>query len=92
MGFTFSRAMLLALFHFVVTRPNGRVRLNSWHKHCKYLYCFFFQGADLVPEPAVTIAAFKAMRRLNEFPMTIRWLECIRASITRSHQNLFKSI
>ena len=37
-------------------------------------------GHDLVPEPKILIAAFKACRRLNDTAMAIRILEAVKVS------------
>ncbi|KYM93207.1 Cytochrome c oxidase subunit 5A, mitochondrial [Atta colombica] len=35
-------------------------------------------GMDLVPEPKIICAALKACRRLNDFALAVRFIECIR--------------
>ncbi|KAK6624563.1 hypothetical protein RUM44_011422 [Polyplax serrata] len=35
-------------------------------------------GMDLIPEPKIIIAALKACRRVNDYALTVRWLEAIR--------------
>lgn len=35
-------------------------------------------GMDLIPEPKIIIAALRACRRVNDFALTVRWLETIK--------------
>ena len=39
------------------------------------------QGYDLIPEPKIVIAALKACRRLNDYALTVRYLEAIKVSV-----------
>jgi cytochrome c oxidase subunit 5a len=39
------------------------------------------QGFDLVPEPKIVIAAMRACRRINDFALTVRFLEALKVSL-----------
>lgn len=39
---------------------------------------FTLLGMDLVPEPKIICAALRACRRLNDYALAIRFLECVK--------------
>lgn len=41
-------------------------------------FIMFCLGMDLVPEPKIICAALKACRRLNDFALAVRFLECVK--------------
>uniref|UniRef100_A0A4D5R9E6 Cytochrome c oxidase subunit 5A, mitochondrial n=1 Tax=Scolopendra viridis TaxID=118503 RepID=A0A4D5R9E6_SCOVI len=50
------------------------------------------QGMDLVPEPKIVIAALKACRRLNDYALTVRFLEAIRDKCGSRVQEIYPYI
>ncbi|CAH1796128.1 unnamed protein product [Owenia fusiformis] len=41
--------------------------------------CNDLQGMDMVPEPRIIVSALKAARRLNDYSLTTRYLEAVKA-------------
>lgn len=49
------------------------------HVNCKNNNFILFRlGMDLVPEPKIICAALRACRRLNDFALAVRFLECVK--------------
>lgn len=40
------------------------------------------QGMDLIPDPKIIVAALKACRRVNDYALTVRYLEAIKEKCT----------
>lgn len=52
-----------------------RPDIDGWEirKRLQELY-----DMDLIPEPEIIIASLKACRRVNDYGLCVRWLECLR--------------
>uniref|UniRef100_A0A646QIK8 Cytochrome c oxidase subunit 5A, mitochondrial n=1 Tax=Hemiscolopendra marginata TaxID=943146 RepID=A0A646QIK8_9MYRI len=50
------------------------------------------QGMDLVPEPKIVIAALKACRRLNDYALSVRFLEALKDKCGNRVQEIYPYI
>merc|ERR1712183_584212 len=49
-------------------------------------------GMDLVPEPKIIIAALKACRRVNDFALSVRFLECVKGKCGSKEKEIYPYI